>query len=164
MALTEYRLGSLCVVENVDDRDWINRRLRALDPNLFLEKQLTFEGEHVWCVVEQVDGGDHPPVTVYEHRLPDGRPYPVPNEALIEEMRRRAQAMTRDPRERRRQLIARADRQNRMLREKIAERQREQHAEVNREFRRMQRTSSPVHRSQQLRMTRDKMRARGEKA
>lgn len=96
MALAEYRMGALCVVENVSDTDWINRRLKQIDGRLFVEKQLTFAEEEVWCVVEDTGeqyGADRF-VCVYEFRGPDGRPVPYLTERIVEVMLRRAQEGT----------------------------------------------------------------------
>lgn len=90
MPLTEYRYGALAVIEDVKDRDWINRLLRQIDPALFVELQLCPNGERVWCVVEDTPG-DGPPVTVYEHRDGDRKPLPYPTESMVDTFRRRAQ-------------------------------------------------------------------------
>jgi hypothetical protein len=85
---TESRLGALTVVQQVRDTSWIQKELKALDDRLFLEKQLTFGNEEVWCVVCQV-GGDVPPVTILEWRDPQtGRPIPELSSGLVERVAR----------------------------------------------------------------------------
>lgn len=84
---TETRLGALSVVQQVRGTDWVQKELRLIDDRLFLERQLTFDGEEVWCVVCQV-GGDIPPVTIMEWRDPNGRPIPELSSGLVERVAR----------------------------------------------------------------------------
>jgi hypothetical protein len=90
--LAETRVGALAVVQNVSDRDFVNRRLRQIDPALFVELQLTFDDEEVWTVVEDTGEryGAERFVPVYEHRAPDGRPIRHLTDAIVDEMQRRA--------------------------------------------------------------------------
>ncbi len=132
MALTEYRLGALAVIEDVKDRDWITRMLRQIDPNLFVELQLTPNGERVWCVVEDV-GGDAPPITVYEHRDGDRKPLPFPTESMVETFRRRAnEGLTIADR------IEIADRRNAELVEQRTARSHEAYEDIADDFRRLE--------------------------
>lgn len=84
-------MGALAVVQNVADTDWINRRLRALDERLFVEKQLTFRDEEVWCVVEDTGEayGAERFVCVLEWRDGNGRPLPYLSDGIIDELQRR---------------------------------------------------------------------------
>lgn len=68
------RHGALDVVQFVDKKDDILRALRQIDPALFLEKQVGFDGVPVWCVVVDV-GSAQPPITLLEWR--DGRGEPI---------------------------------------------------------------------------------------
>lgn len=88
MALAEYRFGALSVVQNVSDKDMIQRRLKALDPRLFVEQQLNLDGEYVWCVCLDV-GGDQVPWTIYESRDHQNRPIPYLTHDVVEEIERR---------------------------------------------------------------------------
>ena len=80
------------MLEKPSDSDQIVRGLKQLDQRLFLEKQLTLDGEQVWTVHCAVEG-DQPPICVFEWRDPDGRPIPVLSSGIIDRMA----AMERDP-------------------------------------------------------------------
>lgn len=133
--LQDYRYGALHVVQDVKDRSQITRQLKEIDPNLFLELQLTPGGEHVWCVVE-VCGGDQPPVTVYEARGPDGSPLPYPTETIVENFRRRSQENLTW-----RDRLEIADRRNNELKARRKETMMEQAEEIRRDFTRLAKTA-----------------------
>jgi hypothetical protein len=88
MPLVERRYGALAVIEQASSGSSVDRGLKNLDPNLFLEKQLLPSGKPCWCVCEEI-GTDLPPLTVYEFRSPDGEPIPYPSMGIVEEMERR---------------------------------------------------------------------------
>jgi len=79
--MTAYLHGGLYVVETAPPRNSILRALKQIDDRLFLEKQVSTDGRHVWCVV--VDLGDRPPVTILEYRDDDGVPIPEPTDSLV---------------------------------------------------------------------------------
>lgn len=83
--LSSYRHGALYVVENVHDKEWIDRLLRQLDPRLFAELQVNLDREYVWCAVLNL--GDRPPLTVHEWRDPSGEPIPYLTEQFVEEVK-----------------------------------------------------------------------------
>jgi hypothetical protein len=87
-----YRYGALHVVESAADSDVLQRDLRAIDPRLFLERQLTLDGDQVWCVMCALDG-DQPPICVFEWRDPDGRAIPVLSSGIVDRMNQ----VERDP-------------------------------------------------------------------
>lgn len=97
----EYRLGALHVVQDTHDKWWIDRLLHQIDERLFAEKQLTFADEQVWCVVEDTgeQNGESRFVVVHEFRDGHGKPIPYLTEAIVDEMRRRAQDGTGNIRE-----------------------------------------------------------------
>lgn len=90
--LSSYRHGALHVVQQASSKDAIQKRLKDIDRNLFLEKQITLENEEVWCVVVDV-GIDHAPITLMEWRDSDGRPISYLAEGIIA----RVASMERDP-------------------------------------------------------------------
>lgn len=115
--MESYRYGALTVVEAPAKHDAIQRRLKEIDPRLFIEKQLTLDGEEVWCVVCEIDEAPHT-LTVFEWRDPDtGRPIPVLSHGVVDRMAK----MERDPKA----LAARVHAQNeefqRRNREKLSE-------------------------------------------
>lgn len=155
MDTVEYRHGALSVVETVRDRDFVQRELRKIDDRLFVEKQLTYSGEAVWCVVVSV-GGDVPPITLLEHRDPTGRPLELSG-SLID----RAARMERDGS----RLSAKVIRQNadriESARQKMASELQELGADGDRLTRSTH--SALLHRGPHLRRSRDKRRAQGDK-
>lgn len=131
VALADYRYGGMTIIEDAKERDYINVLLRGIDPDLFLERQVTPTGERVWCVVQQL-GGDEVPVTVYEARGPDGTPLPYPTESIVETFRRRAaENLTMQDR------IAIADRRNDELRQMHADTAAEHYRDIARDFKRL---------------------------
>lgn len=155
MDTVEYRHGALSVVETVRDRDFVQRELRKIDDRLFVEKQLTYTGEAVWCVVVSV-GGDVPPLTLLEHRDPSGRPLELSG-SLID----RAARMERDGA----RLSAKVIRQNAARLEDGRKRMVEQLTNLGEDGDRFMNAghSALLHRGQHLRRSRDKRRAQGDK-
>jgi hypothetical protein len=120
--MVPYRYGALHVLERSADTDAVQRRLRQLDPNLFLERQVTLDGEQVWCVMCTV-GSERPPLCVFEWRDPEtGAPIPVLSHGIVDRMA----AMERDPF----RLAQRVREQN----TEFSRRQRERFAEQVREM------------------------------
>jgi len=152
--MTTFRYGSLYVVEGDRDRSWITRALRQIDERLFLERQLTFDGQAVWCVVCALDSGE-PPMTLLEWRDERGQPIPEPTEQLVQ----RVAAMERDGHRLHQRVLAK----NRALQE---ERRRKLEDEVREATRYVLPTMSETRsallpRGQHLRISRDKQRALG---
>lgn len=75
-----YRSGALYVVEKAHPKAPLQRALKQLDDRLFLERQVTFENEWVWCVV--VDTGGEP-ITILEWRDDFGKPIPELSEGIV---------------------------------------------------------------------------------
>lgn len=90
--LGQYNIGALAVVQHVEEQHHINKRLKAIDERLMVEKQLTFRDEEVWCVVEDTGErfGAERFVCVYEFRDSRGKPVPHLTDAIVDEMQRRA--------------------------------------------------------------------------
>ena len=152
--MNEYLSGGLYVVEKPKASHWVNRALRQLDPDLFLERQLTYDGGMVWCVVCET-GGDRPPVTLLEFRDDNGKPIPEPTESLVQRaarMERSAEALNRYVRE-----------ANERRKQEISRRAIEQTREISLDV--MPRISPTrsvlLPRGQYLRRSRDRARARG---
>lgn len=154
--MNSYRHGSLYVVEEARDKNEILQELKRIDRRLFLEKQITFDQESVWCVVVDV-GGDQPPITILEYRDENGKPIPDLGWRIIEKMQR----MERDGQ----MLAAKVIRDNQRRIDRAREDARRHWEDLGREFEeRMSPTRSAVlHRGQYLRRSRDKRRNRGEK-
>jgi hypothetical protein len=148
-----YRHGALTVIENVKPKNEIQLELRKIDPRLFLERQVTLEGQAVWCVV--CDIGDQPPVTILEWRDSEGHPLPELSAGIIGRVQRMEQQNGN--------ITARVIRANEA---KIAEARRtaDGHwSDIGKDFERLM---SPAHsallpRGQSLRRSRDKMRSKG---
>lgn len=154
--MNSYRHGSLYVVEQARDKDEIQKALKAIDPRLFLEKQITFDQESVWCVVVDV-GGEQGPLTILEYRDEEtGKPIPDLGWRIVE----RVQRMDRDGQ----RLAAKVIRQNQERVERARADARAHWEDLGKEFQeRMKPTRSAVlHRGQHLRRSRDKRRANGE--
>jgi hypothetical protein len=154
--LSEYRYGALYVIrENSDDA--LRRELKRIDDRLFFEKQITYTDEEVWCVCVDFSG-DQPPMTILEWRDEKGRPIPYLDSGIIE----RVKQVDRSGR----QLSERVLRENQARIESLRRQSREQYTEVARDMvpRVLDQRRPVLHRSQALRMSRDKRRARGEKA
>ena len=72
------------MVEDAKARDPIQKALRQIDPRLFVERQMTIDGEQVWVV--NVDLGRDDPtgvVTLLEWRDEAGRPLPTLSEGIV---------------------------------------------------------------------------------
>lgn len=150
------RYGALSVVEEAHPKDKVQAELQKLDDRLFLEKQITMANEEVWCVVVNV-GLDQPPVTLMEWRDESGEPIPYLTDRIVS----RVAAMERDGHKLYAKVIqANADKVE--IDRKIAL---YQYEELGRDMGpRIEGKIRPVlPRSQALRMSRDKMRARGRK-
>lgn len=152
----EYRHGALMIVEEAKPQNEILRALRQIDPRLFLERQLSLEGQAVWCVVCDV-GSDYPPLTVLEWRDSSEHPIHELSSGIVERVAR----MERDGAT----LAASVIKKNsdRIERKKL---ETQAHwADLGTEF---EQRMSPGHsavlpRGQYLRRSRDKRRARGER-
>lgn len=155
--MPEYRHGALYVVESRSDRSDIERALRQIDRGLFLEKQVTLEGEIVWCVVAEVFG-DHPPLTIFEWRDESGRPISELAMGIVDRVNR----LERDPVV----LAKRLRERNEALKRERDRRRDEAYETMAREMvpSIQGRRSAVLHRSQALRMARDRRRAQGDKA
>lgn len=157
--MLEQRIGALYVVGRVPDRDEINQRLKQLDPRLFLEKQMTFADEEVWCVVEDTGERFGPDrfVTVHEHRGPDGRPLEHLSDRIVDEMQQRA----REKNGRRVSAAKIATARNRERIEQAKRIAQEQASDISRDFdrHRIMGNFAVVPRSQQLARTRARVRS-----
>ena len=155
--MPEYRHGALYVVEESASHSELERDLKQIDRALFFERQLTFAGELVWCVVCDV-GGDQPPVTLIEWRDPaTGAPIPELSSGVltrVQRMHRSAEAFSREMRARNEQLEKARDRDRDAAYEDMA---RDMLPRIE------GRVSAVLPRSQALRRSRDRRRARGEK-
>jgi hypothetical protein len=152
---TPVRHGALTVMEELKPSSAIARELKQLDDRLFLEKQLTFSGEEVWCVICSL-GGDRPPATLLEWRDDRGVPIPELSSGIVSRMAR----MGRDADKLSAEVAsANADRQARADRDSHGV-----YAEIAADMvPRMSGTRSAVlHRGQHLRRSRDKQRSKGE--
>jgi hypothetical protein len=132
----------------------IARELRSLDQRLFLEKQITYQGDAVWCVVCDIGGGQ-PPVTLLEYRGRDREPIPLDSGIIdrVRRMERDGEKLTRRSIEANRQMVETQQRRSRDAYEEIA---------IDMVPRIFDRKRPVLPRSQALRMSRDKRRARGE--
>lgn len=124
----EFRHGALYVVEQARSKDSVQQALRGIDDRLFLERQIGFDGEPVWCVCVALDG-DQPPVAILEWRDEDGSPIPEPSDRLVDRVRR----MERDGA----RLAASVIEKNRRFRESRSKELREQMEELAREHGKM---------------------------
>ena len=120
----------------------IERELKRLDPNLFLDKEIDRRGGPVFYVVKHWIGSEHPPVTVLVWQEPDGTPRPLTH-GLVEQVKRQEGAMDGAVK---RMLERQAQKQ-----ERAREQSREDHAEINREHlprikAALDRTLPPFHR------------------
>lgn len=152
-----YRHGALHVVEHARDKDSIQKELKQVDPRIFLEKQITFEQEAVWCVVVDVGSG-HAPITILEYRDEEtGKPIPDLGHRIVDRVKR----MDRDGQ----RLAAKVIRQNQARVDRARADARAHWEDIGKEFQeRMHPVRSAVlPRSQALRLSRDKRRNRGEK-
>lgn len=153
--MPEYRHGALYVVEHASSRDPIQQALKQIDPRLFVERQATVDGEWVWVV--NVDLGRDDPmgiICLLEWRDEQGKPIPYLAEGIVQ----RVAQMERDGAVLHRRVIeANRARTERMRRESMQATE-----DITREIVPAigwRKTTLP--RSQNLRMMRDRQRARG---
>ena len=152
---TSYRHGALQIIETVRPKDEILRALKQIDDRLFLERQITIDGQAVWCVVVDVGSGE-PPMTIIEWRDSDGHPIHQLSSGIIDRVAR----MERDSG----RLSATIVKKN-AARLEAKKRDTNAHwADLGTEFEKRLSPgySAVLHRSQSLRMARDKKRNRGE--
>lgn len=154
--MQEYRYGALTVVSEMGPRDLIQQRLKQIDSRLFLERQLTVDEEAVWTVCISV-GGDSPPLPLYEYRNEVGMPIPEPGEGIVTAMQTMERSSSR--------LSARIARKNAALIEKKRSERQYEYMQIAQEMVPLiLGEKRPVlHRSQGLRMARDKKRNLGHK-
>jgi hypothetical protein len=103
-------LGSLAVVTQTVDARQINRELRSLDPNLFLDFETVTPFGLVPVIKEHI-GSAIAPLEVFRWQNPDGSPKPLCS-AMVDEFKR--QAATRGPDTARRAAQANRERKQRM--------------------------------------------------
>ena len=87
-------LGSIAVVQETADTRQINRALRTLDPNLFLD----FETVHPYGLVPLIKehlGSGIAPLEVFRWQNPDGSPRPLCM-AMVDEFKRQAATRSAD--------------------------------------------------------------------
>ena len=148
--------GSLAVVENTVDRRRIERELRGLDPQLFLDAEIDLRHRFVWTVKYHV-GSEHPPHLVFEWRdQKTNEPLPL-TMGIVDRVKRLEGAghtVFREVSEHNRRLVAERE-----------ARSDQAYTDITNDMEpRMRDTRSAVlHRGVGLRMSRDKRRARGEK-
>ncbi len=150
------RHGALAVVEEERKPSWVTRELRAIDDRLFIEKQLTYSGEEVWCVVCDV-GLNQPPITILEWRDEDGRPIPELTSGLLS----RVERMERDGA----RLTSKVIKQNRDLIEAGRRKGQDSYAAIVEDMlpRMGSGSSAVLHRGVHLKRSRDKQRRMGYK-
>lgn len=154
--MPEYRYGALYVVEDRSGKPEIDAALKQLDSRLFVEKQVSLEGEYVWCVVTEI-GGDYPPLTILEWRDESGGPIHELSSGIVERVRR----LERDP-----IVLARKLREQNEERKRALDKRRDEaYEEIARDMipRIHDRVRPVFHTSTALRMTRDKMRRQGKR-
>jgi hypothetical protein len=157
--MDDYRVerhGALAVVRSVAAPDEVQRALKRLDPALFVEQQIGFDQEPVWCVVCDI-GDAGPPVTIMEWRDPDGSPIPYVSLDLVDRVAR----MERDGA----RLTASAIEKNQAIVEAGKRERRQQYLDMQADIMPsiLGKRSVNLPRGQSLRMMRDKARARGDK-
>ncbi len=94
MSYAVSEVGGLAVAFNPSTEDAVARALRRLDPSLFLDPELEPygpRGAYVYMTVKQHVGSGYPPIPVLEWRDSRG-PWPL-SMALVEKVRRREWAM-----------------------------------------------------------------------
>lgn len=79
MNVYESLRGGLYVVERPSDKNWIQKRLRELDPRLFVQQEIGLDNRPVWVVL--VDG--EPPIPILDWRDDNGEPIPHLTENII---------------------------------------------------------------------------------
>lgn len=149
-----YRYGALDVVETPKDKNAIQHAIRQIDDRLFIEMQRTLRGEDVWCVVCPV-GSDRPPITILEWRDENDEPIPHLASGLIN----RVERMERDGK----RLSAAVMKANSDLIETQRRDTTGAYRDIVHDMQAREHRSAVLPRSQSLRMSRDKERARGKK-
>lgn len=152
---TTYRHGALHVIESVGNKDDLQRSLKRIDDRLFLERQVTFTGEVVWCVCCEV-GGDLGVITLLEWRDEHDVPLELSSGIL-----HRMERMERDGGKLAQQVMLRNQEMIQMKRKEAQDAYREIAKDMIPRIEGRSRTI--LHRSQALRMSRDKHRASGKK-
>jgi hypothetical protein len=85
--MLSHRGQALHVVESPGEKWYVERRIKRLDPRLFVEKQIDLDQQPVWTV--QLEGQLGEPIqTIYEHRAGDGSPIAELSERVIDEVQR----------------------------------------------------------------------------
>jgi hypothetical protein len=150
--------GGLWLAEETAAPHSIREALKRVHPDLILGQEVDFAwSQWVWKVL--LRQGDRPAIWLFDWREnlndPRSRPRPL-SFAIVDEAatrRRGSRLPAIDPL-----------RANDELTERLDQESEEETLEIAREVRLRTRRRSPVHRSQGLRIARDKQRARGEKA
>ncbi len=148
------QVGGLAVAFSPADTTAIERELRRLDPNLFLDFETN--GRYVYPVVMEWVGERHAPpaIPVLVWKDEDG-PKPL-SMAIVEHVKRQER---RDDR-----LLERIHRHNASIGTRLEEESDERYDDVIRDFERAARNghfSGPVHRSRRLYQSRSRARAKG---
>jgi hypothetical protein len=149
--------GGLLLAEETAAPSSIREALKRIDPDLILGQEVDSAwSEWVWKVL--IRQGDRPAIWLFDWRenLDDPRSRPRPlSSAIVEETVARRLGSSRRPQ-------VDPVRANDELQERLAREDEEQTLDIAADVRRRARRTSPVHRSQGLRRSRDKQRARGE--
>ena len=147
--------GGLVAAWHTQDTDHVDKRLRQLDPNLFLDPEFDPRTGVYWTVKYwNGERAPEPVSPILEWREPTGVAKPM-SEAVVHEVQR---MMRRGP-----ISIREIADENLRVRTERRDRAAEMYGEIVRDFERHDQRTHTVHRSVGLRMARDKMRARGEK-
>jgi hypothetical protein len=154
--MNSYRHGALTIIESPKSHNETLRALKQIDSRIFLERQVTLEGQAVWCVVVDL-GSDEPPITILEWRDTEGYPIHELSSGIVDRVAR----MDRDPKA----LFERVQRINQERLDAKKKDTNEVWADLGTDYGRM---TSPGHsallpRGQHLRRARDKRRNRGER-
>lgn len=149
-------VGSLAVIENTPDRKRIEAELQKFDQNLFLDAEVDVHRRFVWSVKEHI-GSEHPPHLLFEWRDERGEPLPL-SWGLIEEVRK--MAWRKDHGISVFDVVSQA---NEARRAELMRRSASEYEAIAEDIARMMNPlrSGVLPRSQALRMSRDKQRARG---
>lgn len=152
--------GSLAIVEETWDKRRINDELQRIDRALFLDAEVDPKwGRLVWCVKVHI-GSETPPHLVFQWRDEAGAPLAL-SSGLIEEVKKIEHRISRG-----RSMVQVAQEANDARTASVNKSAEEAYAEIAED---VARKLHPVHsavlpRSQALRMSRDKKRAKGWKA
>lgn len=154
MLITE-RSSGLFLAEQAAAPAAIRDALKQLDDRLILGQEVDEQHQcWLWKVLVRV-GWDRPAVHLFDWRDEQGKPLPLTSRIVDEANRRRL-----DSRHQYEDALTANDR----LEQEISEQAVEVFADAHRDAARSSRRMPVFHRSQGLRMARDKMRARGEQA